>query len=92
MGKFQSDIRRFEMHAEIVKWGNSLGLPFPGSIAEEAGVVEGAVVDLRVKDGNLIMRIGLSDAINLEDLLNEITDEIIHGKIDTGDTLGGEIW
>ena len=80
------------MRAEIVKWGNSLGLPFPGSLAEEAGVVEGSVVDLRVGNGNLIMRVGPADAIYLEDLLNEITDENIHGKIDTGDALGGEIW
>ena len=78
------------MRVEIVKWGGNLGLPLSGPIAEKAGVVEGSVVDLRVENGNLIMRVEPSNAIFLEDILEGITEENIHKVIDTGNDIGRE--
>ncbi len=80
------------MRTRIVKWGNSLGLRIPKSFAEEVRVTEGSVVDLSMEDGNLVIKVTKPDEVDLEDLLDGITDENIHSEIDTGDAVGGEIW
>lgn len=80
------------MRTKIVKWGNSLGLRIPKSFAEEVRVAEGSVVDLSMEDGNLVIKVTKTDEVDLEDLLDRITHENIHGEIDTGDAVGGEIW
>ena len=80
------------MRTKIVKWGNSLGLRIPKAFAEDVGVAEGSAVDLSMEDGNLVIKVTKTDEMDLEDLLDGITDENIHGEIDTGDAVGGEIW
>ena len=80
------------MRTKIVKWGNSLGLRIPKSFAEEVRVAEGSIVDLSMEDGNLIIKVTKTDEMELGDLLDGITDENIHGEIDTGDAVGGEVW
>ena len=80
------------MRTKIVKWGNSLGLRIPKSFAEEVMVGEGSVVDLSMEDGNLVIKVTKPEEVDLEDLLEGITDENIHGEVDTGDSVGGEIW
>ena len=42
------------MRATICKWGNSLGLRIPRGLAEDAGLTEGSVVELRLEDGRLV--------------------------------------
>src|SRR5690348_14584090 len=42
------------MRATICKWGNSLGLRIPRGLAEDAGLAEGSVVELRLEDGRLV--------------------------------------
>jgi antitoxin MazE len=49
------------MQTRIQKWGNSLGLRIPRSIAAEAQVQEGATVDLSVDSGRLVVRLALVD-------------------------------
>lgn len=80
------------MRTKIVKWGNSLGLRIPKSFAEEVRVAEGSIVDLSMEDGNLVVKVTKPDAVDLSDLLEKITDENVHGEIDTGDAVGGEVW
>ena len=80
------------MRTKIVKWGNSLGLRIPKSFAEEVRVAEGSIVDLSMEDGNLVIKVTKTDEMDLGDLLDGITYENIHGEIDTGDAVGGEIW
>ena len=80
------------MRTKIVKWGNSLGLRIPKSFAEEVRVGEGSVVDLSMEDGNLVVKPADVVEVDLEDLLARITDDNIHGEIDTGDAVGGESW
>ena len=80
------------MRTKIVKWGNSLGLRIPKSFAEEVRVAEGSIVDLSMEDGNLVIKVTDPLEVDLDQLLDGITDENIHGEIDTGDAVGGEIW
>ncbi len=81
-----------DVRTKIVKWGNSLGLRIPKSFAQEVRVCEGAEVDLSLEEGNLVIRVVLPPAINLEDLLAALTEENLHGEIDSGDPVGGENW
>ena len=80
------------MRTKVVKWGNSLGLRIPKSFAEEVRVSEGTTVDLSLEDGQLVIRVAPHEGKSLEELLAEITDSNLHGEIDTGDAVGGEIW
>lgn len=80
------------MRTKVVKWGNSLGLRIPKSFAEEVQVSEGAEVDLSLEDGHLVIRVVPLTKITLEDLLAGITNKNIHGEIESGDPVGGEIW
>ena len=80
------------MRTKVVKWGNSLGLRIPKSFAEEVRVSEGTTVDLTMENGQLVIRVAEPPALDLDDLLAEITDTNIHGEVETGDAVGGEIW
>ncbi len=80
------------MRARLVKWGNDLGLPLPASIAEEAGFFVGAVVDIGIESGNLIVKSGSRGQVCLEDLLGGITQDNIHEGYDVGDAVGREFW
>ena len=40
---------------QIAKWGNSLGLRLPKSVAAEAQVDEGDTVDVSVKNGAIVI-------------------------------------
>jgi antitoxin MazE len=76
------------MFANISKWGNSLGIRIPSSIAEQLGISEGVPVELIIEDDHLLIH----KAYRLEALLAQITPENIHSEIDTGSPVGKEIW
>jgi len=51
------------VRATICKWGNSLGIRVPRGLAEEAGLAEGSLVDLRVENGRIV-----AEPVTIEDL------------------------
>ena len=80
------------MRTNIKKWGNSLALRIPKSFAREVGVDCNMSVDMQVKDGKLIV-VPVKDApITLERLLEQSTEDNIHGEVDTGTAIGKEAW
>ena len=76
------------MFANVSKWGNSLGVRIPSSIAEQLGISEGVPIELIVEDDHLLIH----KVYRLESLLAQITPENIHSEIDAGSSVGGEIW
>jgi antitoxin MazE len=80
------------MHTRIQKWGNSLGLRIPKSLAEEAGVEAGSEVDLSLEDGQLVVTPTRQRKYRLRDLLRKVTSENVHDEIDTGGPVGREGW
>lgn len=80
------------MHTKIQKWGNSLALRIPKSFAEETHLHTGAVVDLAVKDGRLIVEPIPPPRYSLDDLLEGVTKKNRHAEVDTGDATGKEVW
>ena len=80
------------MIAKIQKWGNSLGLRIPKGIAEDAHVVEGARVDLKVENGRLVVAPVRKGRYRLDDLLDRVTPENVHAEVETGRAVGREVW
>lgn len=78
------------MRTQIQRWGNSLAVRIPKVFANQLGVGENTPVELNVVDGVLTVRVN-SD-LTLEQLLADITDENLHGEIDTGPAVGAEVW
>ncbi len=44
------------MRASVARWGNSLAVRLPRKAAESVGWREGAIVDLEVRDGDIVLR------------------------------------
>ncbi len=80
------------MHTKIQRWGNSLGLRIPKSFAEQIEIEAGSEVDLLVKEGEVIIRPRRGPRYNLSDLLHGITAKNIHEEIETGGSVGREVW
>lgn len=80
------------MITKIQKWGNSLGLRIPKNIAQVAEVEEGTTVDLKLKDGRLILKPVKHRTYDLKDLLAKVTPQNIHGEMESGEPIGREVW
>lgn len=80
------------MQTKIQRWGNSLGLRIPKSLAEQAGVEAGSEVDLAVEDGELIVRPRRAPRYDLGNLLRRVTAKNVHRAVETGHAVGREVW
>lgn len=80
------------MTTRVQKWGNSLALRIPKSIALEAGLNLDSPVELSLAKGKLIVRRVSPPAPTLEELLKGVTDDNRPGEWQTGPAVGKEIW
>ena len=79
------------MQSAIAKWGNSLALRLPRTIAREARLVEGTPVELRVEGERLIVTTSRA-RYDLPELLKGLRAENRHGETDWGGPHGEETW
>ena len=80
------------MITRIQKWGNSLGLRIPKAVAEDAHVVAGARVDLKIDRGRIVISPAKKNRYRLRDMLEGITPENLHGEVSVGGIVGREVW
>ena len=80
------------MQTRVQLWGNSLAMRIPKSFAIEVGLVDNALVDIRLVDGQLIVKPIIQPEFTLEQLLTEVTEDNLHGEINTGPAMGNEAW
>ncbi|HEX8391338.1 MAG TPA: AbrB/MazE/SpoVT family DNA-binding domain-containing protein [Longimicrobium sp.] len=80
------------MRIRVQKWGNSLALRIPRSYAVETALESGSEMDLTLEDGRLVLTPLSAPVYQLQDLLDAITPENLHGEIDTGPSVGVEAW
>ena len=78
------------MQTTICKWGNSLGLRIPRGLAEDAGLAEGSVVELRLEDGRLVAEPLIVE--KLATLLTRVTPKNRHREIFVDSPRGRETW
>jgi antitoxin MazE len=80
------------MVTKVQQWGNSLAIRIPKPFAEEAGLERASTVDLSVIEGRLVVLPIRESAPTLEALLAGVTDENLHDEVDTGPSMGNEVW
>jgi len=86
----QWKIRR-PLRTKIVKWGSNLGLRIPKALAEEVKVREGSMVEISLARGQLLVRPAPA-RFELEDLLEEVSQENLHTEVGSGVPQGSEGW
>lgn len=77
------------MEVVIKKWGNSLGVRIPKMIANDLNLKDGAAVDIKDLNGQIIIS---PKQYTLQDMLKLIDASNIHNEIDTGNSVGNESW
>ena len=81
------------MKSKIQKWGNSLAVRIPKSFAAQTEIEQNSIIDLSVEDGKIIVEPERKKPkYTLEELLDGITEENLHGEIDFGKPVGKELW
>jgi antitoxin MazE len=79
------------MKTTAQKWGNSLAIRVPKSVALQVGLKAQDDLDIEVQDGNIVLKPHLRRVYRLEDLVKQITPKNMHGEIDTDIPVGREI-
>ncbi len=80
------------MKVQIQKWGNSLALRIPKSFAVESKVKQGSMVEVSLEQGKIVVAPISEPEFTLEDLLAKVTKRNLHEEVDTGSSLGKEVW
>ena len=80
------------METRIGKWGNSLALRIPQSVAASMGITLNAAVELTPRGEQLVVSVLNRSPAELDDLLSRVTEDNLHGEVETGPSLGGEAW
>ena len=80
------------METRIGKWGNSLALRIPQSVAASMGITLNATVELTPRGEQLVISVLNRSPAKLDDLLARVTEDNLHGEVETGPPVGGEAW
>lgn len=75
----------------VARWGNSLAIRIPRTMADQARIAEGQEIELTVADGCLTIR-PRPCTYTLDELLDQITAENRHEEVDWGKPEGDEVW
>jgi antitoxin MazE len=76
--------------ARVVKWGNSLAVRIPKTVAEQARLQEGDPILIEARDGRVELR-PTERIPTLEELVAQITPQNRHKELDCGPPVGKEI-
>ena len=80
------------MKTTAQKWGNSLAVRVPKSVALQVGLKAKDDLEIEVQEGNVVLKPHLRRIYRLEDLVKRITPKNVHGEIDAGGPTGREVW
>ncbi|MFA6240247.1 MAG: AbrB/MazE/SpoVT family DNA-binding domain-containing protein [Candidatus Hydrogenedentales bacterium] len=78
------------MQVRVQKWGESLALRIPKSIASDMGITAESAVELQMRNGKLEVAAMAQSSLELDRLLALVTEENVHGEIDSGRPVGRE--
>lgn len=80
------------MTAVVAKWGNSLAIRIPKSIAEQAQVSEGTGITFNVEGNSIVITPQIRKKYTLDELLEGMTPDQFHPEFETGNAVGNEDW
>jgi len=75
--------------SHITKWGTSLAVRIPKSIAEQWSVQEGSPIEIIPQDDRVVLR---KRAYDLASMLHQVTPGNVHAAQDFGPPQGHEEW
>jgi antitoxin MazE len=78
------------MRAQVLKWGNSLAVRIPKSIAEEAELKAGDPLEIEVADQGAVQLNRVGKIPTLARLVAQITRENCYAEIEAGAEVGRE--
>jgi len=78
--------------ARVQRWGNSLAIRIPKPFALEIGLEQNTLVTVTISEGKLLLEPIVEPKYTLEQLLAEVTEDNLHHEVDTGETVGNEVW
>lgn len=77
---------------KVQRWGNSLGLRIPRTLAQEIDIKEGTEVTVSIDSNKALLVKPVEKKPTLEELMGKITPENQHNEIDWGKPEGKESW
>ncbi len=80
------------MITKIQKWGNSLAVRIPRSVAQDTHLSSGNPVNMVVQDGLILITPAKRQRFRLDELLNGVTAQNLHSECDIGVAVGREAW
>jgi antitoxin MazE len=80
------------MRVRVQKWGNSLAVRIPKPLAEDAEVREGTLLNLAVSEGKVVATPVEGKKYSLKQLLAKVNRKNLHAQVDSGPSVGREIW
>ena len=80
------------LEQNITKWGDTLVVKIPISLAMKTNLKEGSNVEIDIIEGNIIIKPKIRNKYTLEFLLEGMTADNFHREIETGGSVGNEIW
>ena len=80
------------METTIRKWGNSLAVRVPRSIAQKLALKAGSAVAMRQEKRTIIIQVAPKTRKSIKELIAMISPENIHEEVDWGEPVGKEVW
>jgi antitoxin MazE len=80
------------MITKIQKWGNSLAVRIPRSVAQDTHLSSGNSVNVAVEDGQIVIAPARRPRFRLDELLKGVTAQNRHSECDSGVAVGQEAW
>jgi antitoxin MazE len=79
------------MKTHVQRWGNSLAVRIPKTLAIEVGLQPSAEIEITIQNGQIVLTPLTRRTYSLENLVERITDENRHSETDFGADIGNEI-
>ncbi len=74
------------------KWGNSLPLRIPSSMAKQLELQQNTLLNITEKGGQIILEPLKKPKYNLQEMLSQINENNLHEELSYGASVGKEIW
>jgi len=75
---------------KVQKWGNSLSVRLPKTVAQEMGLQVNDILEIEIDDHRLILEARKDQEYRLTNLMKEVTEDNLHTEISVGAPVGNE--
>ena len=75
--------------SHVSKWGTSLAIRIPKSVAQQWGVGEGSAIEIVSRGDHVVLR---KRAYDLSEMLDQVTADNLHSEQGMGAAQGNEEW